>query len=96
MLAGSAKWQSARERRENMDIPRTREDVKEDLEHITDQIHQGIEKGRYTLTQVQNAVRDRTRHAAESTDQMVHENPWAAIGVAAAVGVLLGLLLPKR
>jgi ElaB/YqjD/DUF883 family membrane-anchored ribosome-binding protein len=79
-----------------MDAPRTREDIREDLETITDQIHQGIEKGRYTLSQLQTALMDRTKHCAESTDQMVHENPWAAIGVAAAVGVLLGLLLPRR
>lgn len=70
--------------------------MKEDLESITDQIHDGIEKGRYTLSQLQTAMMDRTRHAAESTDLMVHDNPWAAIGVAAALGVLLGFLLPRR
>jgi ElaB/YqjD/DUF883 family membrane-anchored ribosome-binding protein len=84
------------ERKTNMDAPRTREDLKEDLESITDQIHQGIEKGRYTLSQLQSAVSDRTRYAAESTDQMVHDNPWAAIGVAAAIGVLVGLIMPRR
>lgn len=79
-----------------MDAPRTREEVREDLESITDQIQQGLEKGRYTFSQLQMAVKDRTRQAAQSTDHMVHENPWAAIGVAAAIGVLLGMLLPRR
>jgi ElaB/YqjD/DUF883 family membrane-anchored ribosome-binding protein len=79
-----------------MDAPRTREDVREDLETITEQIQNGIEKGRYTLSQLQTAVMDRTKHAAESTDEMVHDNPWAAIGIAAAIGVLFGLLLPRR
>lgn len=79
-----------------MDTPRTREDVREELETITDQIHQGIEKGRYTLSQLQTAVMSRTKQAAASTDEMVHDNPWAAIGVAALAGVMLGLLLPRR
>jgi ElaB/YqjD/DUF883 family membrane-anchored ribosome-binding protein len=70
--------------------------VREDLETITEQIQNGIEKGRYTLSQLQTAVMDRTKHAAESTDEMVHDNPWAAIGIAAAIGVLFGLLLPRR
>lgn len=79
-----------------MDAPRTREDMKEELETITDQIHQGIEKGRYTLSQLQTSVMSRTKQAAESTDEMVHENPWAAIGVAALAGVMLGFMLPRR
>ena len=79
-----------------MDAPRTREDLREDLESITDQIQHGIEKGRYTLSQLQTAVMDRTKHAAETTDELVHDNPWAAIGVAAAIGVLIGLLMPRR
>lgn len=79
-----------------MDIPRTREDVRDDLESITDQINEGLEKGRYTLSELQKSVMERTRHAAETTDQMVRENPWSAIGIGVAVGLVLGLLIPKR
>jgi ElaB/YqjD/DUF883 family membrane-anchored ribosome-binding protein len=79
-----------------MDAPRTRDDLRNDLETITDQIHDGLEKGRYTLSQLQTAVMDRTKHAAETTDELVHDNPWAAIGIAATIGVLLGMLLPRR
>jgi ElaB/YqjD/DUF883 family membrane-anchored ribosome-binding protein len=79
-----------------MDAPRTREDVRDDLEAITDQINEGIEKGRYTLTQLQSSLVNRTKQAAASTDQLVHENPWGAIGVGVALGVLLGYLMPRR
>jgi ElaB/YqjD/DUF883 family membrane-anchored ribosome-binding protein len=34
--------------------------------------------------------------AAKSADAYVHENPWKAIGVAAGVGLLIGLLIGKR
>ena len=34
--------------------------------------------------------------AADVTDKYVHDNPWQAIGVAAGVGFLLGLLIGRR
>jgi ElaB/YqjD/DUF883 family membrane-anchored ribosome-binding protein len=34
--------------------------------------------------------------AARVTDDYVHDNPWQAIGVAAAVGFLAGLLIARR
>jgi ElaB/YqjD/DUF883 family membrane-anchored ribosome-binding protein len=79
-----------------MDIPRTREDLRDDLESITDQISNGIEQGRYSLTQLQEAMMKRTKQAAASTDQLVHENPWGALGIGVAVGVLIGYLMPRR
>jgi ElaB/YqjD/DUF883 family membrane-anchored ribosome-binding protein len=79
-----------------MDAPRTREDVEDNLESITNQISEGIKKGSYNLSQLQDALMDRTKQAAASTDQMVHENPWGAIGVGVAIGVLLGFMIPRR
>lgn len=79
-----------------MDIPRTREDVRDDLESITDQISNGIEQGRYSLAQLQESMMKRTKQAAASTDQLVHENPWGALGIGVALGVLIGYLMPRR
>lgn len=41
-------------------------------------------------------VMARTRAAADTTDQYVRENPWQAVGVAAAAGFVLGFLLSRR
>jgi ElaB/YqjD/DUF883 family membrane-anchored ribosome-binding protein len=79
-----------------MDIPRTREDVRDDLETITDQINSGIEQGRYNLAQLQEALVKRTKQAAASTDELIHENPWSALGVGVALGLLIGYLIPRR
>ena len=43
----------------------------------------------------QAAVRS-TKQGAAATDDYVHHNPWAAIGVAAAAGVLIGVLTARR
>jgi ElaB/YqjD/DUF883 family membrane-anchored ribosome-binding protein len=38
----------------------------------------------------------RTKAAAKATDEYVHEHPWNAVGVAAGVGLLVGLLISRR
>jgi ElaB/YqjD/DUF883 family membrane-anchored ribosome-binding protein len=39
---------------------------------------------------------DRAKAAARVTDDYVHDNPWRAIGAAAAAGFLIGLLVNRR
>ena len=34
--------------------------------------------------------------AAKATDTWVHDHPWTAIGIAAGIGVLLGLVVNRR
>jgi ElaB/YqjD/DUF883 family membrane-anchored ribosome-binding protein len=34
--------------------------------------------------------------AAKATDEYVKENPWKSVGVGAAVGVVIGMLLARR
>ena len=64
-----------------------------DLNNLTDQIQEGIREGKYTWREIQEAVVSKTREAAETTDQYVHENPWKVVGIAAAFGFVLGLLM---
>tara|TARA_R110002074_G_scaffold99392_1_gene214711 strand:- start:8103 stop:8429 length:327 start_codon:yes stop_codon:yes gene_type:complete len=37
-----------------------------------------------------------TKEAVKATDAYVHENPWAAVGVGAGIGLLVGLLSGRR
>ena len=36
------------------------------------------------------------REAASEIDEQVRKNPWAAVGIAAGVGLLIGLLLARK
>ena len=38
---------------------------------------------------------EKTKYAAKSTDEYVRQNPWQAIGAAAGIGFVLGLLLRR-
>jgi ElaB/YqjD/DUF883 family membrane-anchored ribosome-binding protein len=48
------------------------------------------------LQELEGEAVDRARDAARVTDDYVHDNPWRAIGVAAAAGFLIGMLLNRR
>ena len=45
---------------------------------------------------MQAIVTERTRECVRSTDLYVRDNPWQAVGIAAGVGVILGLLMARR
>jgi len=48
------------------------------------------------IADAQDALLERTRAAARATDDYVHDNPWRAVGVAAGLGLVVGLLIGRR
>ena len=48
------------------------------------------------LDDAQNAAMERGRRATAVAGDYVNENPWKAVGVAGAIGLLVGLLLSRR
>src|SRR5688572_9814533 len=61
-------------------------------ERLQDSVH----KGKVSLAETEAMVAERAKQAARYTDEYVHENPWRAIGVAAGIGLLLGLIISRR
>ena len=61
-------------------------------ERIQDSLHQAKVK----LAEAEAMVTERARQAARYTDEYVHDNPWRAIGIAAGIGLVLGLLMSRR
>jgi len=41
-------------------------------------------------------ARDRAEDAGDATDAYVRENPWAAVGIAAAIGIVIGFVAGRR
>ncbi|MBI4489565.1 MAG: DUF883 domain-containing protein [Deltaproteobacteria bacterium] len=58
-------------------------------------IEQSLEEGKKTLSEAENAFVDKTREMAKAADDYVRQNPWNALGIAAGVGLVLGLLLRR-
>lgn len=49
-----------------------------------------------TLSSVEGTLTDKAKVVAEGADEFVHRNPWEAVGVAAGLGLLIGLLISRR
>ena len=79
-----------------MDAARLEEQYNRELEEMTDEIRAGIDSGKYTFAEIQRLVTEKGKEAATATDEFVRENPWAALGVAAVVGCVLGLLISRK
>lgn len=49
-----------------------------------------------SLSTLQASAVARAKAAGAATDDYVHEHPWKAIGAAAGVGLIIGLLISRR
>jgi ElaB/YqjD/DUF883 family membrane-anchored ribosome-binding protein len=61
-----------------------------------ERVQASLANARVKLVEAERVLVDRTRQAAKATDEYVRENPWQAVGIAAGVGFLIGLLINRR
>ena len=59
-------------------------------------IQDRLKAARVRLADAEATLIAKTRAAARATDAYVHESPWTAIGIAAGVGLVLGVILGRR
>ena len=62
-----------------------------DVARVRARVTGAIGDVRQTLGDTADSLRDRARLAVSVTDDYVHDRPWTAIGLAAAVGVIVGV-----
>jgi ElaB/YqjD/DUF883 family membrane-anchored ribosome-binding protein len=48
------------------------------------------------LRDLQEAAATRVKAAGDAADEFVQENPWKSIGIAAGIGLVVGLLIARR
>lgn len=60
-----------------------------------ERIQENLVSARARLAAAEESVVARTREAAKATDEYVHDNPWKAVGIGAAVGVIVGMLIGR-
>ena len=63
---------------------------------LRSQVETKLLRAKLSLQELEGQAVDGAKAAARATDDYVHDNPWQAIGIAAAVGIVVGLLMNRR
>jgi ElaB/YqjD/DUF883 family membrane-anchored ribosome-binding protein len=68
----------------------------ENVSALASKIEETVKRTQARLNELQTAVVDKTKTAAQSTDTYVHDNPWSAVATALGVGFVLGLIIGRK
>jgi ElaB/YqjD/DUF883 family membrane-anchored ribosome-binding protein len=63
----------------------------EDVARVRAKIQSVINAARDGVTTSSEAIKRQAQYAARQTDEYVHESPWQAVGISAALGAVIGL-----
>ena len=63
---------------------------------MRDKLNQNLKVAKDYLYDLEGTVVDKSRAAARVTDEYVHENAWQTVGLAVALGILIGYLISPR
>lgn len=67
----------------------------ESAKELRQRLEKKLEEGRRVLSEQQKVFLEKAEEARISTEAYVRENPWSTVGIAAGVGLVLGLLLRR-
>ena len=68
----------------------------ENAEDLTEEARERAERSLHTLRSQLNDIERDLKGRAEVVDSYVRDNPWTAMGIAAGVALLAGLLMGRR
>jgi ElaB/YqjD/DUF883 family membrane-anchored ribosome-binding protein len=67
-----------------------------DITRVRGKVQRAIDSAKESIAENAETLRRRAQNAASSADDFVRESPWQAVGIAALVGVLIGLAATRR
>ena len=74
----------------------TADQAGEQVAAARNRIMHSLTQARDELQRMQMQATETARRAAYGVDDYVHANPWKTLGLAALVGVVVGLLIARR
>lgn len=60
-----------------------------------ERIQEHLKAAKERLEDAEAAMVEKTKAAALATDEYVHDHPWHAVGIAAGVGLIVGMLISR-
>jgi ElaB/YqjD/DUF883 family membrane-anchored ribosome-binding protein len=68
----------------------------EKIQEVRARAEESLRQAKQRLSTIEDEALRRAREVADATDEYVRGNPWQSVGIAAGVGLLVGLLLARR
>lgn len=67
-----------------------------ELEIAREKLNERVNEARGSVTSIRNDLAIRATKSAIKANRKVHDEPWKAVGGAAAVGLILGMLFTRK
>ncbi|MEQ6916593.1 DUF883 family protein [Halomonas aquatica] len=78
----------------------TADDSRSNIKELRDRAEKRLKDTRERLEargeRLYGEARDNMTEQVDACDRYVHDNPWTSIGIGAAVGVVVGMLIGRR
>ncbi|MFN4264807.1 MAG: YqjD family protein [Aquabacterium sp.] len=74
----------------------TTSDASEGVAQLRSRVAESLSQAKTGLLATQAEALNQAKVAAKATDDFVHAHPWKAMGIAAGLGVLIGVLIGRR
>ena len=74
----------------------TKGEAGERIAAVRARAQESLRAAKARISEMEHSVVDQAKEAAKAADDYVREHPWTAIGIAAAVGLVVGVLLARR
>jgi ElaB/YqjD/DUF883 family membrane-anchored ribosome-binding protein len=68
----------------------------EELTEAREKLHERVKVARESAVDLGHDLAKRARKTASKANKEVHDEPWKAIGIGAAAGLMLGMLFSRR
>jgi len=68
----------------------------EKVDQLRSQAEASLTSAKDKLDDLHEDLIEKGREAVKATDDYVRENPWKAVGIAAGIGLVIGLLVSRR
>jgi ElaB/YqjD/DUF883 family membrane-anchored ribosome-binding protein len=67
-----------------------------DVVRVRNKVQRAVDATKQSLTDGVDTIRQHAQTAATTADNYVRESPWQAVGIAALVGAIVGILATRR
>ena len=67
-----------------------------DVVRVRGKVQRAVDAAKESLTEGADSLRKQAQKAATTADDYVRDSPWQAVGIAALVGAVVGILATRR